>query len=56
MGWKRKRNVPGGVPQGAYLGNLEYQAESNDNANCVEENSRYKFVYDITALETKFFY
>ena len=46
----KKQNVPGGGPQGAYLGNLEYLAQSNENANCVKEDSRYKFVDDLTAL------
>ena len=53
--WKNKKSksqeVPGGGPQGAYLGNLEYIAQSNNNADCVETNSRYKFVDDLTALE-----
>ena len=38
-------------PQGAYLGNLEYQAQSNKSANCVEKNSRFKCVDDLTTLE-----
>ena len=53
--WKDKKSksqeVPGGGPQGAYLGNLEYIAQSNNSADCVETNSRYKFVDDLTALE-----
>ena len=47
----KPRKVPGGGPQGAYLGNLEYLAQSNTNANCVAENSRFKFVDDLTILE-----
>ena len=47
----KPRHVPGGGPQGAYLGNLEYKAQSNKSANCVEKNSRYKFVDDLTTLE-----
>ena len=53
--WKNKKSksqeVPGGGPQGAYIGNLEYIAQSNNSADCVETNSRYKFVDDLTALE-----
>ena len=29
--------VPGGGPQGAYLGNMEYIAQSNKSANCVKK-------------------
>ena len=46
-----KRNVPGGGPQEAYLGNLEYKAQSNESANSVIEDSRFKFVDDLTVLE-----
>ena len=47
----KKRHVPGGGPQGAYLGNLEYLAQSNESANCVERDARYKFVDDLSTLE-----
>ena len=47
----RKSSVPGGGPQGACLGNLEYLAQSNGNANCVEKDARFKFVDDLSALE-----
>ena len=47
----KPKNVPGGGPQGAYLGNLEYKAQSNKSANCVEKDSRFKFVDDLTTLE-----
>ena len=47
----KSRKVPGGGPQGAYLGNLEYKAQSNNSANCVESDSRFKFVDDLTTLE-----
>ena len=53
--WHGKRSkhqeVPGGGPQGAYIGNLEYLGQSNKSANCVEKESRFKFVDDLTALE-----
>ena len=29
--------VPGGGPQGAYLGNIEYIAQSNESANCLKK-------------------
>ena len=34
----KKQNAPGGGPQGAYIGNLEYLAQSNDNAKCVKKD------------------
>ena len=37
--------------QVAYFGNLEYLAQSNENANSVPEDSRFKFVDDLTILE-----
>ena len=45
------RKMPGGGPQGATFGNLEYLAQSNENANCVEPESRFKFVDDLSTLE-----
>ena len=43
--WHGKRSkpqeVPGGGPQGAYIGNLEYLGQSNKSANCVEKESRF---------------
>ena len=33
----KKLNAPGGGPQGAYIGNLEYLAQSNNNAKCVKK-------------------
>ena len=43
-----------GGPQGGYLGNLEYLAQSNTSANCVASNSKFKFVDDLTVLEKIF--
>ena len=43
--WHGKRSkpqeVPGGGPQGAYIGNLQYLGQSNKSANCVEKESRF---------------
>ena len=47
----KERHVPGGGPQGAYIGNLEYTAQSNKSANIVKKDSRFKFVDDLTTLE-----
>ena len=47
----KEKEVPGGGPQGGYFGILEYLSQSNSSANCVDKESRYKFVDDLTALE-----
>ena len=56
--WHGKKSKPlptnGGGPQGGYLGNLEYLAQSNQNADCVPHDSRFKFVDDLSALEKIF--
>ena len=53
--WHQKlsspRNLPGGGPQGATLGLLEYLSQSNDNCNHVEPDSRFKWLDDLTILE-----
>ena len=46
-----ERKLNGGGPQGATFGIWEYLTQSNDNADCVDENYRYKFVDDLTLLE-----
>ena len=43
--------TPGEGPQGGYLGNMEYLAQSNESADCVKKDSRFKFVDDLTVLE-----
>ena len=47
----KELQLNGGGPQGGYFGILEYQCQSNSSANCVEPNSRFKFVDDLTTLE-----
>ena len=44
-------SLPGGGPQGTLLGLIEYFVQSNDNANCVDPDLRFKFVDDLTVLE-----
>ena len=41
----------GGGPQGTLLGQLEYLVLSNDNADCVTDEDRYKYIDDLTLLE-----
>ena len=45
------RELNGGGSQGALLGNLEYLAQSNDNAEMVNPEDIFKFVDDLTLLE-----
>ena len=46
-----EQHLNGGGPQGSIFGILEYLAQSNTNANCVECSERFKFVDDLTILE-----
>ena len=43
--------MPGGGPQGTLIGLIEYFVQSNDNADCVDEDLRFKFVDDLSVLE-----
>ena len=43
--------VNGGGPQGATLGIIEYISQSNNSADCVDPEDRFKFVDDLTILE-----
>ena len=45
------RELHGGGPQGATFGIWEYLAQSNDSADCVPSDHRFKFVDDLTVLE-----
>ena len=45
------RKINGGGPQGATLGILEYLSQSNNSADCVNPEDRFKFVDDLTILE-----
>ena len=41
----------GGGPQGTLLGQLEYLVLSNDNADIVSPDDRFKFIDDLTLLQ-----
>ena len=41
------RKINGGGPQGATLGILEYLSQSNNNADCVNLEDRFKFIDDL---------
>ena len=45
------RKINGGGPQGATLGILEYLSQSNDNADNISIEDRFKFIDDFTILE-----
>ena len=53
--WRGKlssaRYLPGSGPQGSTFGVLEYLSQSNDNANNVPPEDRFKFMDDLTILE-----
>ena len=46
-----ERELIGGGPQGSTFGLWEYLSQSNDNANCLDEKDRFKFVDDLTFIE-----
>ena len=46
-----ERDLNGGGPQGSSFGLWEYLSQSNDNANCINEEDRFKFVDDLSFLE-----
>ena len=45
------RELNSGGPQGATFGIWEYLSQSNDNADCISESDRFKFVDDLSFLE-----
>ena len=45
------RKLKGGGPQGATLGLLEYIAQSNCCADCVDVENRFRFLDDLSILE-----
>ena len=40
----------GGGPQGTLLGQLEYIVQSNDNADIVPPEDRFKYIDDLSVL------
>ena len=45
------REMPGGGPQGGSFGIWSYMSQSNNNADCVPEDLRFKFVDDLSSIE-----
>ena len=46
-----KHNLNGGGPQGTLIGQIEYLVNSNDNADIVDPENRYKYIDDLSVLE-----
>ena len=46
-----KRDLPGSGAQGSVLGNLEYLSQTNNNANHIPVEDKWKWVDDLTTLE-----
>ena len=46
-----EHSLIGGGPQGTLLGMIEYLVQSNDAADCVNDEDRYKYIDDLTILE-----
>ena len=44
-------DLPGGGPQGTLIGGIEYSVQSNDNADFLEEDEKFKYVDDLSILE-----
>ena len=47
----KPRDLPGGGAMGATLGNLEFGSQTNQNADCVPQEDRFKWVDNLTVLE-----
>ena len=41
----------GGGPQGTLTGQTEYLVQSNDNADCIEPDDRFKYIDDLSVLQ-----
>ena len=46
----KSRNLPGSGAMGANLGNWEFLSQTNDNADCIPANDRFKFVNDLSTI------
>ena len=46
----KPRNLPGGGAKGANLGNWEFLSQTNDNADCVPIEDRFKLVDDLSTI------
>ena len=46
-----EQSLIGGGPQGTLLGGIEYLVQSNDNADTVSDEDRFKYIDDLSVLE-----
>jgi hypothetical protein len=47
----KQYSIIGGGPQGTLLGLIEYLVQSNDSADCVDKDERFKYIDDLTILD-----
>ena len=47
----REHSLIGGGPQGTLLGQTEYLVQSNDVADCVNDDDRFRYIDDLSILE-----
>ena len=47
----KKRQLPGSGAQGSILGNLEYISQTNNNADHIPREDKWKWVDDLTVVE-----
>ena len=47
----KPRLMPGSGAMGSHIGNLEFDSQTNHNADSVPEEDRFKFVDDLSCLE-----
>ena len=49
--WPELMSLIGGGPQGSLIGGLEYIVQSNDNADSVPPEDRFKYIDDLSILQ-----
>ena len=47
----KSRKMPGSGAMGSSIGNMEFDSQTNNNADCVPQKNRFKFVDDLSILE-----
>ena len=47
----RERDLPGGGPQGATIGILEYVSQSTSNVDFLDNDLQFKYIDDLSILE-----
>ena len=44
-------HLPGGGPQGSLIGGIEYLVNSNDNADFLDDDEKFKYIDDLSILQ-----